>query len=63
AIAEWGNFVITLILAAYAFFSFQRVYHQGWFKTIVKLFLIGIVYFWILIIFGLSEAFISFLLF
>ncbi len=60
---SWINFVINLLLAAYAFFSFRQVYQQGWFKTIVKLFLIGIVYFWILVVFGLSEAFISFLLF
>ncbi len=61
--AEWINIVITLVLIIYALFSFRRVYQQGWFTTVIKLFMVGLVYFWILLIFGLSEAMISFMLF
>ncbi|MEM9830819.1 MAG: DUF3667 domain-containing protein [Bacteroidota bacterium] len=62
-VSEWINFIVSLTLVVYAFFSFRKVYQQGWLKTIIKLFLTGIVYFWILLVFGLSEAVISFLLF
>lgn len=63
SVVDWYIFSVYFILAVYALFSFRRVYQQGWFKTVIKLFLIGIVYFWILLIFGLSEAIISFMLF
>ncbi|MEM9673079.1 MAG: DUF3667 domain-containing protein [Cyclobacteriaceae bacterium] len=61
-----GNWLITVAswaIVVYVYFSFWRVYQQGWFKTLVKLFMVGIVYFWILFIFGLSEAMISFMIF
>ncbi|MEQ9440061.1 MAG: DUF3667 domain-containing protein [Cyclobacteriaceae bacterium] len=59
----WINLVAALLLLVYVFFSFRRIYQQGWFKTMLKLFLIGIVYFYVLFFFGLSEAMISFMLF
>jgi len=61
--SEWMVTVSSWMVVTYVYFSFKRVYGQGWFKTLVKLFLVGIVYFWVLLIFGLSEAMISFMIF
>jgi hypothetical protein len=63
SVSEWMVTVASWVVVVYVYFSFRQVYHQGWFKTLIKLFLVGIVYFWILLIFGLSEAMISFMIF
>lgn len=62
-VANLINMLVILVLSIYSLVSFRRVYQQGWFKTTFKLFLAGVVYFLVLLVFGLSEAVISFMLF
>ena len=58
------NLLALLLIGVYVYLSFLNVYHQGWFKTFVKLFLIGVIIYPVLLfVFGLSEAVVSFLLF
>lgn len=49
-----------ILVSAYAYISFIKVYKQGWFKTLVKFNLVGFVYVILLQIFFYIEVFISF---
>lgn len=56
-LAQWSNtaralvtFILSIAVAVQVFLSIRRVYGQGWFKTTVKFFVGGIVYFVILIL-------------
>ena len=51
------------LLIVYIYISMLHVYRQKWLKTLIKFFLLGFVYFFMLLVFGISEAFISFLIF
>ncbi len=62
-IFSWLNALAFIALIIYVLISFWRVYQQGWFKTFVKLFLLSIIYSTTLLLFGLSEILISFLVF
>ena len=55
--------ILLFIIGVYIFISFMRVYQQSWYKTLLKISILGPLYFFLLSIFGLSEAIISFLLF
>ncbi|WPP49556.1 DUF3667 domain-containing protein [Catalinimonas niigatensis] len=59
----WMFLMLQIFILLYALFSFKKVYQQGWFKTLIKLFLLSSVYFLVLLMFGLSETIISFLIF
>lgn len=50
-------FVLT---STYTYFSFKRVYKQGWFKTLIKFWMVGFVYAILLQVFFYAEVFISF---
>jgi membrane-associated HD superfamily phosphohydrolase len=63
SLSTWLNWITFLLFVIYPFFSFLHVYRQGWIKTAVKVFLLGSIYFVVLLFFGLSEAFVSFLIF
>ena len=52
-----------VLVSVYAYFSFKRVYHQGWGKTFFKFFLLGFVYLFILLLGFISEIYITLLLF
>jgi hypothetical protein len=62
-IYKWVQIIIFSLLMVYIYASMRRVYRQGWFKTLLKFGLLGFFYFFILVFFGISEAFISFLIF
>ncbi|MEJ2003791.1 MAG: hypothetical protein P8X57_02245, partial [Cyclobacteriaceae bacterium] len=49
------NFLIFIAVSTYAYFSFLRVYRQGWFKTLIKFNLVGIIYLFLIITFFLME--------
>lgn len=62
-IAAWRGLIGGLIfigVSSYVYTSFFKVYKQGWFKTLVKLNLVGIIYSFFLLIFFFLEVFISF---
>jgi hypothetical protein len=56
-------FLIWLMVTIYAYKSFRKVYHQSRLKTIVKFFVLGMVYFNLLIMFLILELYLSVLLF
>ena len=58
-----AQLILLSIIGVYVFTSFNRVYQQNWYKTLLKIIILGPLYFFLLSIFGLSEAIISFLLF
>lgn len=60
---EWLQIILFLLLFIYIYISMLRVYLQGWFKTLLKFAILGFFYFFILLVFGFSEAVISFLIF
>ncbi len=59
----WLNTLAFFGLIIYIFISFWRVYRQGWLKTFVKLFLLASIYLITLLMFGLSEILVSFMIF
>ena len=56
----WISF---FIVTAYAYLSFLRVYHQGWFKTLVKFSIAGYVYVFFIGVFFVCEMLLSVLLY
>lgn len=56
-------FLIWLMVTFYAYKSFRKVYHQSRLKTIVKFFVLGMVYFNLLVLFLIFELYLSVLLF
>ncbi|MDF9795943.1 hypothetical protein OKW21_001206 [Catalinimonas alkaloidigena] len=59
----WVYLALQALITIYIFISFQKVYQQGGLKTLVKIFILGNIYAFVLLVFGLSETFISFLIF
>ncbi len=59
AIWSWS----LLLLAIYLLLSFRKVYHQGWFKTLVKMFVLFLFYVISLSFFLVGTVIVSFLLF
>jgi len=62
----WGKKIIGfgfLIAFVYLFISLKRIYQQGWFKTLLKIFIISIIYLFLLTIFMSFTVAIGFLLF
>jgi hypothetical protein len=55
------NFLVFVLVTTYAYFSFMRVYKQGWFKTLIKFNLVGLVYLILIVTFFVLEMFASFL--
>lgn len=60
---EWVQIIFVSVLLVYIYVSMLNVYQQHWFKTLLKFAILGYFYFFILLVFGFSEAFISFLIF
>jgi hypothetical protein len=52
-----------LCVTLYAYWSFRRVYRQGRFKTLIKFFFIGMVYFNLLMLLLIGELYFSVILF
>jgi len=50
-------------VSIYAYFSFLRVYKQGWFKTLAKFLFVGYFYFTALIFLLIAELYATFMLF
>jgi len=61
--SSWAGLFVFISLTVYVYTSLFNVYQQSWVKTFVKFALLGVSYFLVLAFFGLSEAFISFLVF
>jgi hypothetical protein len=59
----WVEIMVFVLLLVYIYISMFLVYHEGWFKTLLKFIILGFCYFFVLLVFGLTEAFISFLIF
>jgi len=57
------SFVAFLIVTVYAWKSFRKVYSQGWFKTLLKFSVTGVLYLALVSVFFISELLISVLLF
>lgn len=60
---EWMQIILFSLLLIYIYVSMLSVYQQGWFKTLLKFSILGFFYFFVLLVFGLAEATISFLIF
>ncbi len=54
----WGF----IIVSVYAYFSMKKVYEQGWFKTLIKFTLLGMIYINLLFLGLLGESYITLLL-
>jgi hypothetical protein len=52
-----------LWVSVYSYISFRKVYKQGWFKTLVKFLLTGVVYLFLIWVFFIAELLTSALLF
>ncbi len=52
-----------ILVSTYAYISFLRVYKQGWFKSLVKFNVVGVLYLSILFVFFIAEMLLSILLF
>ena len=63
AVDNWIFLVAFLMVSAYTYWSFLRVYQQGWFKTFIKFGLAGYIYSFFLVLFATGEFILSFLLF
>ena len=63
----WFNiklyFPAWIYITIYAIIMFQRVYKQHWFKTLIKMGILGIMYFFTILIAASFEVLISLLLF
>ena len=55
----WAIFISFILVSTHSYFSFLRVYGQGWFKTLIKFNLIGFIYFWLLTLGLFAEMFFS----
>lgn len=62
-VPDWVDGVLLLFMITYSFILFLQVYRQSWYKTLLKFFLVGAVYFFLLLFAALIEAMISFLIF
>jgi hypothetical protein len=62
-VPDWVNNALLLLLLGYSFLSFLKVYRQRLPKTLLKFFLLGIVYLLLLVFAALTEGLISFLIF
>lgn len=61
--SSWVSSISILMVVAYTFFSFKNVYKQSIGKTLLKLIILGVSYFFLLLIFIVSELFLTFLYF
>ena len=62
-VPDWINEALLVVMIIYSFLSLLRVYQQSWYKTLLKLFLLGNIYFMLITLAGVIEALISFLIF
>ena len=60
---DYAEAGVSILLVTYFLFSFRRVYQQGWTKTIGKVLLISVIYFFVIGMIGIIEAAISFMIF
>lgn len=63
---NWAGMIGTgafVLVTTYAYLSFKRVYGQKWFKTLIKFWLTGFIYIYILSFAVVVEMFLSFLVF
>jgi hypothetical protein len=61
-LSGWINLVMTIAIVVQVFLSIRRVYGQGWFMTVVKFLVGGLVYLVILVIAVGTTAFVTLLL-
>lgn len=61
--ADGLNIASFIVVTTYCYFSFLRVYKQGWFKTFIKFNLTGFIYISLILMFLIVEMGISMLLF
>lgn len=59
----WMFFGSVVLVSTYAYLSFKNVYGQKWFKTLIKFWLTGLIYFYVVIFALFVEMFVSFLVF
>ncbi len=59
----WIGALFFMWVTGYSYFSFRRVYKQGWFKTLVKFLFVGYLYYTALTFLLVAELYASFLLF
>ncbi|MFC2187798.1 DUF3667 domain-containing protein [Fulvivirgaceae bacterium LMO-SS25] len=59
----WIGALFFMWVTGYSYFSFRRVYKQGWFKTLVKFLFVGYFYFTALIFLLVAELYATFMLF
>lgn len=60
---SWLVIGALVAVSTYAFVSFKKVYQQSWRKTLVKFWLTGFIYFYVVMIALFVEMFVSFLVF
>ena len=58
-IAGWIFFISFIGVSTYAYFSFLKVYKQGWLKTLIKFNLLGFIYINVLLVAVIFEFFVS----
>ena len=57
---DWITFLTFVLVSTYAYMSFRKVYQQGWFKTLVKFNMLGILYAGILMFALVAQFMLSF---
>lgn len=60
---DWVIFIAIMAVTMHSFISFMKVYHQSWKKTLIKFWLIGCAYSFVVLTALLFEVFLSFLIF
>ncbi|MEO9964577.1 MAG: DUF3667 domain-containing protein [Reichenbachiella sp.] len=61
-IASWVSIISVVLVSTHAYLSFKKVYKQSWLKTLIKFWLTGFIYSYVLIAALLIEMFVSFLI-
>ena len=62
-VPDWVDNTVLLVIVAYSFLSFLHIYGQSWYKTLLKFFLLGNIYFLLILLATLLEGLISFWIF
>jgi hypothetical protein len=60
---DWSVQIGIIAICGYLYWAMYRVYQQGWFKTLLKYIVVGIFYFFILLVASLATLLVSFALF
>jgi len=57
---DWILLITFVLVSAYAYMSFMKVYQQGWFKTLAKFNMLGMLYAGILLFALFAQSMLSF---